>query len=126
MTRGVTLHHEHSLSPSTLFFPIRSHPKQHPQHGVLSGLPQILWRVLIEIIVWYDTEPPLCLSSYLYYGVTGWYTHSTEIFAGRRVLGMYPDTAPWLLSLRDLKVAGYGVLCFINKYSCSRVASYLV
>lgn len=47
-------------------------------------------------------------------------------FCREKGAGNVSDTAPWLLSLRDLKVAGYGVLSFINKYSCSRVTSYLV
>lgn len=111
-----------SLSPPTFFFPIRSNPKPHPHHAVRSGLQQALWLVLIEIIAWYEAQPPLCLSSYSYHGVTGWHTHSTEILQGAEcwectMAFVYP---------KNFQVAGYGVLCFVNNHSYSRVASYLV
>lgn len=82
----VTLQHELSLFPlfcplPTIFFHLMN-PKQHPHNAVLSGLQQILWLVLIEIIVWYEAEPLLCLSSYSYHGVTGWHTDSVEILQG--------------------------------------------
>lgn len=64
------------LPPS--FFP-SDESRTTPHHAVLPGLQQALWLVLIGIIVWYETKPLLCLSSYSYHGVTGWHTDSTEI-----------------------------------------------
>lgn len=125
----VTLQHELSfslLSPPPIPFSIPMNPKQHQHNAVLSGLQQSLWLVLIEIIVWYEAEPPLCLSSYSYHGVTGWHTDSAEILQGTehwkciqaQHRGFYPH--------EDFQVAGYSVLCFVNNRSYSRRVSCLV
>lgn len=89
-TQGVTPESHYNvnslsyLSPpssSASFFHLLT-PKQHPHNAVLLGLQQAQWLVLIEIIVWYEAEPPLHLFSYSYHGVTGWRTDSIEILQG--------------------------------------------
>lgn len=69
------------FSPSQLFFHLMN-PMQHPHNAVLSGPEQAPLLVLIGIIVWNESEPPLCPSSYSFHGVTGWHRNSSEILQG--------------------------------------------
>lgn len=65
-----------------LFFHLLT-PKQHTHSAVLSGPQQAQWLVLIEIIVRYEAEQPICQFSYSYAPrATGWCTDSTEISQG--------------------------------------------
>lgn len=85
------------IPPPSNFFPCNE-SKTAPKQCCSLRPTAALCLVLIQLIVWYEAETPLCLSSYSYHGVTGWYTDSVEILLGAEhwkwILALHSDCIP--------------------------------
>lgn len=90
------------LSSSTFFHLMNS--IQHPRNAVLSRLTAGPALVLIEIIAWYEAEPPLCSSSYSYHGVTGWHRDSMDILQRAECWKCIPEQHRGCNPLRTYKL----------------------